>query len=70
MKRCVAYIDGGSRGNPGIAGYGVAVQDEKGEPVASLSENLGIRTNNFAEYSALIGALRGALPDGDEGMLA
>jgi hypothetical protein len=38
MKRCIAYIDGGSRGNPGIAGYGVAVQDEKGEPVASLSE--------------------------------
>ena len=70
MKRCIAHIDGGSRGNPGIAGYGVAVQDEKGEPVASLSENLGIRTNNFAEYSALIGALRYALANGYDGMRA
>ena len=70
MKRCVAYLDGGSRGNPGIAGYGVAVQDETGEPVASLSENLGIRTNNFAEYSALIGALRYALANGYDGMRA
>jgi ribonuclease HI len=70
MKRCVAYMDGGSRGNPGTAGYGVVVQDENGEPVASLSENLGIRTNNFAEYSALIGALRYALANGYEGMRA
>jgi probable phosphoglycerate mutase len=70
MKRCVAYIDGGSRGNPGIAGYGVDVQDEGGAPVASLSENLGIRTNNFAEYSALIGALRYALANGYEGLRA
>src|SRR5262245_2329242 len=70
MKRCVAYIDGGSRGNPGIAGYGVAVQDENGQPVANLSENLGIRTNNFAEYSALIGALRYALANGYDGMRA
>lgn len=70
MKRCVAYIDGGSRGNPGIAGYGVHVQDESGAPVASLSESLGIRTNNFAEYSGLIGALRFALEHGYEGMRA
>jgi probable phosphoglycerate mutase len=70
MKRCVAYIDGGSRGNPGIAGYGVDVQDENGVSVASLSENLGIRTNNFAEYSALIGALRYALENGYDGLRA
>jgi ribonuclease HI len=70
MKRCVAYIDGGSRGNPGIAGYGVDVQDENGVSVASLSENLGIRTNNFAEYSALIGALRYALVNGYDGVRA
>jgi probable phosphoglycerate mutase len=70
MKRCVAYIDGGSRGNPGIAGYGVYLQDENGAPVASLSEHLGVRTNNFAEYSALIGALRFALDNGYEGMRA
>ena len=70
MKRCVAYIDGGSRGNPGVAGYGVHVQDEGGVTVASLSENLGIRTNNFAEYSALIGALRYALANEYDGMRA
>ena len=68
MKRCVAYIDGGSRGNPGIAGYGVDVQDESGATVASLSQKLGIRTNNFAEYSALIGALQYALANGYDGL--
>ena len=68
MKRCVAYIDGGSRGNPGVAGYGVAVQDENGEPLVGLSQHLGIRTNNFAEYSALIGALRYALANGYDGL--
>ena len=57
MKSCIAYIDGGSRGNPGIAGYGVHLLDEQGKTLASLSERLGIRTNNFAEYSALIAAL-------------
>jgi ribonuclease HI len=70
MKRCVAYIDGGSRGNPGIAGYGVDVQDESGATVASLSQKLGIRTNNFAEYSALIGALQYALANGYDGLCA
>jgi len=68
MKRCVAYIDGGSRGNPGVAGYGVAVQDENGESLVGLSQHLGIRTNNFAEYSALIGALQYALANGYEGL--
>ncbi|MCI0419388.1 MAG: reverse transcriptase-like protein [Acidobacteria bacterium] len=68
MKRCVAYIDGGSRGNPGIAGYGVVVQEENGKPVTSLSQNLGIGTNNFAEYSALIGALEYARAHGYDGM--
>ena len=57
MRCCIAYIDGGSRGNPGIAGYGVYLLDEQGKTLASLSQGLGIRTNNFAEYSALIAAL-------------
>ena len=55
---CTAYIDGGSRGNPGIAGYGVHVVDEHGQTLASLSEPLGIKTNNVAEDSALIAALK------------
>ena len=52
-----AYCDGGSRGNPGPAGFGVYIQDESGKPLAELSEFLGNRTNNFAEYSGLLAAL-------------
>jgi len=57
LTLCTAYIDGGSRGNPGCAGYGVHLLDEMGHLVAELSGPLGIRTNNQAEYSALIAAL-------------
>lgn len=53
----VAHIDGGARGNPGPAGYGVVIEDEAGQKVASLSEYLGHQTNNFAEYQGLIAAL-------------
>ena len=57
LKMLVAYIDGGSRGNPGPAGYGVYILDENGNKLESLFRNLGIQTNNFAEYSGLIAAL-------------
>ena len=60
----VAHIDGGARGNPGPAGYGVAIQDGTGRAVAALSEYLGRQTNNFAEYSGLLGALTYALKHG------
>ncbi len=53
----VAFIDGGARGNPGPAGYGVVIEDEVGRPVADLSEFLGRQTNNYAEYSGLLAAL-------------
>jgi ribonuclease HI len=53
-----AHVDGGARGNPGPAGYGVAIQDPSGHPVAELSEYLGHRTNNYAEYHGLLAALR------------
>jgi ribonuclease HI len=53
----VAHIDGGARGNPGPAGYGVVIEDSEGQPVAELSEFLGIQTNNFAEYNGLLAAL-------------
>lgn len=56
-----AFCDGGARGNPGPAGFGVYIQNDRGEKVAELSEFLGIRTNNFAEYSALLAALEFAL---------
>ena len=60
----IAYIDGGSRGNPGPAGYGVRVEDEHGRPVAELSRALGAATNNVAEYHALVAALTWAAAHG------
>jgi probable phosphoglycerate mutase len=59
-----AHCDGGSRGNPGPSGYGAVITDAAGEPVAQLSEFLGIRTNNFAEYSGLLAVLAWALEHG------
>ena len=53
----VAYIDGGSRGNPGPAGYGVVIQDAQGRQIDTLSRFLGHATNNVAEYEALLAAL-------------
>lgn len=46
--------DGGSRGNPGISGAGAVIYDVNGEVLKELSKPLGINTNNFAEYSAVI----------------
>ena len=60
----VAYCDGGSRGNPGPAGFGVYIQDSAGRALAELSEYLGVHTNNFAEYSALLAALDFAIVNG------
>lgn len=59
-----AYCDGGSRGNPGPSGYGVFLEGPKGETVGELSEFLGKKTNNFAEYSGLLAALDFALKNG------
>jgi probable phosphoglycerate mutase len=60
----IAHCDGGARGNPGPAGYGAVLQTEAGEPLAELSEFLGIRTNNVAEYSGLLGVLAWTLEHG------
>jgi probable phosphoglycerate mutase len=59
-----AYCDGGSRGNPGPAGFGVYIEGAKGEKLAELSEYLGKATNNVAEYSGLLAALEYALQAG------
>jgi ribonuclease HI len=56
-----AYIDGGSRGNPGPAGYGVQIVDDQGAVVAELHEPVGTATNNVAEYRGLLAALAWAL---------
>src|SRR5271156_5331038 len=52
-----ANIDGGSRGNPGPAAYGVVIRDAKGDVIAKLKKYIGRMTNNVAEYYGLIAAL-------------
>lgn len=54
MTKVILHTDGGSRGNPGPAGAGVAVLDERGEVLKTVSKTLGQTTNNDAEYQALI----------------
>lgn len=60
----LAHCDGGARGNPGPAGFGAVLVSSTGEPLAELSEFLGFRTNNFAEYSGLLAVLAWALEHG------
>jgi ribonuclease HI len=48
------FADGGARGNPGPAGAGAYITDESGKEVVSVSVFLGVRTNNYAEYEAII----------------
>ena len=64
----IAHSDGGARGNPGPAGYGVVIKDETGRKVAALSEYLGHQTNNFAEYQGLIAALEYAIQHGPKAL--
>jgi ribonuclease HI len=59
-----AHCDGGSRGNPGPAGYGALLQAADGSVIAELSEFLGVHSNNVAEYSGLLGCLDFALKNG------
>jgi probable phosphoglycerate mutase len=59
-----AHCDGGSRGNPGPAGFGAVVTDPAGRVVARLSRYLGNQTNNFAEYQGLLAVLEWAIENG------
>jgi ribonuclease H / adenosylcobalamin/alpha-ribazole phosphatase len=61
-RRLIVEADGGSRGNPGPAGYGAVVRDaETGEVLAERAAALGTTTNNVAEYQGLIAGLRAAV---------
>jgi ribonuclease HI len=53
----IVHTDGAARGNPGPAAIGVVIEDDEGRTVYEASRALGIRTNNEAEYLALITAL-------------
>ncbi len=58
MKKIIIYTDGGSRGNPGPAAIGVVFCNEKGQTIKDYSKFLGKKTNNEAEYEAVIFALK------------
>ena len=53
----LAHTDGASRGNPGESGIGILMKDEKGTLLVSLSDYIGLATNNVAEYQALVKCL-------------
>ncbi len=56
--KLIIYTDGGSRGNPGPAGVGAVISNEKNQPIKEYSKDIGVRTNNEAEYEAVIFALQ------------
>ena len=56
-EKLTIYSDGGARGNPGPAGIGAVLLNEKGNLVAEISEGIGEATNNQAEYRALLAGL-------------
>ncbi len=58
MERIILYTDGGARGNPGPAGIGAVILNERGKVLKEISEYIGEQTNNVAEYEALIRALK------------
>ena len=58
--KLTTFTDGGARGNPGPAATGIVIKNEQGEILAHYGEYLGHQTNNFAEYSALLSALKKA----------
>jgi probable phosphoglycerate mutase len=64
----VAYIDGGARGNPGPAGYGVRIEQPDGTLVEEFGGTIGIATNNVAEYRGLVAALEWTRANGHTGV--
>jgi probable phosphoglycerate mutase len=60
----IAYIDGGARGNPGPAGFGVHIERPDGALIEELRESIGVATNNVAEYRGLLAALEWARAHG------
>lgn len=64
--KLIIHSDGGARGNPGPAGIGVVIHNEKEKLVAEISRFLGVSTNNQAEYRALIAGLEKAVELGAE----
>ena len=68
-KSVVAYIDGGARGNPGPAAYGVRIERPDATLLEEFSEAIGVATNNVAEYRGLVAALEWAHAHGHRDVL-
>jgi ribonuclease HI len=64
----VAYVDGGARGNPGPAGFGVRIERPDGTLVDEFCDSIGVATNNVAEYRGLIAALEWARREGQKNL--
>lgn len=58
IKKFIVYTDGGARGNPGPAAIGVYIVDSDGKEILRMSKQIGEATNNIAEYTAVIEALK------------
>ncbi len=56
MANVFVYTDGGARGNPGPAAFGVYIENEKGETLLALGKTIGVSTNNIAEYTGILEA--------------
>ena len=61
IKKVLIHTDGVSRGNPGRAAIGVTIKDEQGKLITTISQPIGLTTNNQAEYRAIIAALEKAM---------
>jgi ribonuclease HI len=57
MQKLTIFTDGGARGNPGPSAIGVVIYDEQDNEMSTVSEAIGIATNNIAEYKAIVRAL-------------
>ena len=60
MQKIIIYTDGGSRNNPGIAGAGAVIKNTEGKILKEIAKPLGVKTNNWAEYEAVIIGLQEA----------
>ncbi|MGH2675568.1 MAG: ribonuclease HI family protein [Actinomycetota bacterium] len=67
--RLIVHCDGAARGNPGPAGIGVVLTDERGRTLAEIAEGIGPATNNVAEYRAAIAGLEAAAERGARSVL-
>lgn len=67
-KKIIIYSDGGARGNPGPAGIGAVLYDDKNNTIAEISEYIGKTTNNQAEYKAMLAGIKKAKELGAENL--